>query len=176
MVKGWAMFIFGMGFLLFPQESVEVWPSWQSSSWGLCDSQHARSATITDCCPGVPSALPCPWPGWPRSSCPHTHGQAASGQCLSEPCTSCNTLGLWKDKHQPPQQPHGWGDVFPCQAAERKRENMGAHIRSFHQTHVHGTGPCGPFSLSLDTLQCILFEKFPRAQIVKIQQFCKLDM
>ncbi|RLW02232.1 hypothetical protein DV515_00007351 [Chloebia gouldiae] len=51
---------------------------------------------------------------------------------------------------------------------------MGAHIRSFHQTHVQSMG--GPFSLSLDTLQCILFEKLPGAQTVKTQQFCKLDM
>lgn len=65
---------------------------------GCVTANMPEVPTLTECCPGAPSTLPClrqrPRPGWPCSSCPHTHGQAASGHCLSEPCTSGNTLGL----------------------------------------------------------------------------------
>lgn len=148
---------------------------------GCVTASTPQVPIIPECPPGVPSQRQRLRPGWPRSSCPHTHrarqlliSAFQSPAPLSTPFST--PWVFWKSKHQPTEQPHGWGDVFPCQSAERKRENISAHVRSFHQTHVHSMGHRGPFSLSLATSQYILFEKFPWAETVKAQQFCKLEM
>lgn len=176
------MFILRMGFLLFPQESVQVWPSCKSLAEQLL--QAVWQAAHHECPPSLDAVLVLPARCRARSNAHSQAGPAPAAhthtarQLLATALQSPAPLGHPGPlKGQTPTHTAApWArDVFPCQSAERKGENIGAHVRSFHQTHVHSMGHWA-LSLSLDTPQHILFEKFPWAQIVKTQQFCKLDM
>lgn len=117
---------------------------------GCVTGSTPRVPTLTGCCPGAPSTLPCPQqcsqPGWPRSSCPHTHGQAAPGHCPPEPCTSGTPWAFERTNTNPHSSPMGEGCVSLPVCRKEGREHRGS-CQKFPSDPRAQHGTLGPLSV-----------------------------